>query len=167
MVTTVFSDEIVNATELRAKQSHWLTMAAKRPVTVTYGARKLTILNREKIRNLFIQAHYLELFVKHCNEVVKGTKSNAFPWIEHLDDEEKRQFRGKDGDLPFTNSRQTRDDFGGDYHGQNRLEQPGNAEVRQATGDSEVAMKTNRNSQARSVATMLAPEWASLQPRKT
>jgi hypothetical protein len=92
MVTTVFSDEIVNATELRAKQSHWLTMAARRPVTVTYGSRKLTILNREKIRNLFIQAHYLELFVKHCNEVVKGTKSNAFPWIEHLDDEEKRQF---------------------------------------------------------------------------
>jgi hypothetical protein len=91
MVTTVFSDEIVNATELRAKQSHWLTMAAKRPVTVTYGACKLTILNREKIRNLFIQAHYLELFVTYCNEVMKGMKSSRFPWIEYLDSEEKKQ----------------------------------------------------------------------------
>lgn len=92
MVTTVFSDEIVNATELRAKQSHWLTIASKRPVTVTYGSRKLTILNREKIRNLFIQAHYMESFVKYCNEVMKGTKSNTFPWTEYLDDEEKKQF---------------------------------------------------------------------------
>jgi len=92
MVTTVFSDEIVNATELRAKQSHWLTMAAKRPVTVTYGARKLTILNREKIRNLFIQAHYLELFTSYCNEILKGRKSTKFPWIEYLDSEGKKQF---------------------------------------------------------------------------
>ena len=92
MVSTVFSDEIVNASELRAKQSHWLTMASRRPVTVTYGSRKLTIVNREKMRNLFIQAHYLELFVKHCNDIIKGTKSDAFPWIKHLDDEEKKQF---------------------------------------------------------------------------
>jgi len=92
MTTTVFSDEIVNATQLREKQSHWLTVASKRPVTVTYGPRKLTILNRETIRNLFIQAHYLELFVTYCNEVMKGTKSTKFPWIEHLDEEEKKQF---------------------------------------------------------------------------
>jgi len=92
MVTTIFSDEIVNATELRAKQSQWLTMASERPVTVTYGNRKLTILNREKVRNLFVHSHYLALFAKHCNELIKGTKSDAFPWTEHLDDKEKRQF---------------------------------------------------------------------------
>lgn len=92
MVTIAFSDEIVNATELRNKQSHWLTMASKRPVTVTYGSRKLTILNREKIRNLYIQAHHLELFVKYCNGVMKGVKSSEFPWVEYLDDEEKKQF---------------------------------------------------------------------------
>jgi len=92
MVTTVFSDEIVNATQLRAKQSHWLNMASRRPVTVTYGAHKLTIVNREKIRNLFMQAHYLELFVKYCNEIMKGTRSSVFPWVEYLDDEEKKQF---------------------------------------------------------------------------
>ena len=92
MTTTVFSDEIVNATELRAKQSHWLAMAAKRPVTVTYGTRKLTILSREKIRNLFIQAHYLELFTSYCNEIMKGMRSSKFPWIEYLDSEERKQF---------------------------------------------------------------------------
>lgn len=92
MVTTVFSDEIVNATQLRAKQSHWLAMASRRPVTVTYGARKLTILNRETIRNLFIQAHYLELFTSYCNEFMKGMRSSKFPWIEYLDSEEKKQF---------------------------------------------------------------------------
>jgi hypothetical protein len=93
MVSTVFYDEIVNATQLRAKQSHWLSVATKRPVTVTYGTRKLTIIDREKIRNLFLQAHYLELFVKYCDEIMKGTKINTFPWLEYLDDEEKRQFR--------------------------------------------------------------------------
>ena len=92
MVTTAFSDEIVNATQLRARQSHWLAMASKRPVTVTYGSSKLTILSREKIRNLYIQAYHLELFVKYCNEVMKGTKSTVFPWIEYLDGEEKEQF---------------------------------------------------------------------------
>jgi hypothetical protein len=93
MVTTVFSDEIVNATQLRARQSYWLTMASKRPVTVTYGSNKLTILSREKIRNLYAQIHHLELFIKYCNEVMYGTKSTAFPWTEYLDDEEKDQFR--------------------------------------------------------------------------
>jgi hypothetical protein len=92
MVTTVFSDEIVNATQLRARQSHWLTMASRHPVTVTYGSSKLTILNREKIRNLYTQTHHLELFVKFCNEVMKGIKSTVFPWLEYLDDEEKEQF---------------------------------------------------------------------------
>jgi hypothetical protein len=95
MVTTVFSDEIVNATQLRARQSHWLTMASRRPVTVTYGSTKLTILNREKIRNLYAQIHHLELFIKYCNEIMYGTKSEAFPWAEYLDGEEKDQFRNE------------------------------------------------------------------------
>lgn len=92
MVTTVFSDEIVNATQLRAKQSYWLNLASRRPVTVTYGTHKLTILDREKARNLYIQGHHLTLFVKYCNEVMKGAKSSEFPWIDYLDDKEKKQF---------------------------------------------------------------------------
>lgn len=93
MTTTVFSDEIVNATQLRAKQSYWLTMALRRPVTVTCASGELTIVNREKIRTLFIEKHYLELAIKYCIEEVKAEKHNALPWIEYLDDEEKKQFR--------------------------------------------------------------------------
>lgn len=92
MATIVFSDEIVNPTQLRARQSHWLAMASRRPVTVTYGSSSLTILSREKIRNLYTQIHHLELFMKYYNEKIHGEKSTVFPWVEYLDDEEKAQF---------------------------------------------------------------------------
>lgn len=92
MATIAFSDAIVNPTQLRARQSHWLEMASKRPVTVTYGSGSLTIVSREKIRNLYAQVHHLELFVKYHNEKVRGEKSTVLPWVEYLDDEERAQF---------------------------------------------------------------------------
>ena len=92
MVTTVFSDEIVNASELRTKQRHWLSMAAKRPVTVTDGSNRLTIYNREKIRDLFIQKYYSELFIKYCNEFLEKDKNRTIPWLQYLDESEQKQF---------------------------------------------------------------------------
>lgn len=87
MVTTLFSDEIVNATELRSKQKHWLDRAYRQPITVTYGSHKLTIFNREKIRDLFIQRYFLELAVKYC------TDSKNIAWTEYLSEKEKDEFR--------------------------------------------------------------------------
>ena len=92
MVTTIFSDEIVGASELRNKQKYWLTKALRQPVTVTDGTRRLIIANRDRIRNLFIHSQYLELAVKYFNEVLKQEKSSIFPWLEYLDEEERKQF---------------------------------------------------------------------------
>jgi len=92
MDTTIFSDDIVGASELRNKQKYWLTRASKQPVTVTDGSRRLVIANRDKIRNLLIQSHYLELALKYCNEELKQEKSSVFPWLKYLDETERKQF---------------------------------------------------------------------------
>ena len=92
MVIRVFDDEIVSATKFRVRQSHWLAVAAKRPVTVTNGDNKVTVFSRERIHELYLGKYYLELAVKFCNEMQKNEKSNIFPWIEYLDSEERIQF---------------------------------------------------------------------------
>ena len=50
MVTTVFSDEIINPTELKKNQRHWLDKAQRQPVTVKFGDSGLAIVDRELIR---------------------------------------------------------------------------------------------------------------------
>jgi hypothetical protein len=92
MVTTLFSDEIVNSTELRNNQRYWLGRASSRPITITYGHHQLAIIDRETISNLYRQKYYLELVVKFCEEVEKKTNSNTFPWVDYLANNEKRQF---------------------------------------------------------------------------
>ena len=92
MVSTVFSDDIVNATDLRKNQKHWLDRACVNPVTVKYGHNGLAIVNREQIRSLWIQKHYTEQVLRYCQEFVEGLKSDTFPWAEYLNDEEKAQF---------------------------------------------------------------------------
>jgi hypothetical protein len=89
MVTTLFSDEIVNASELRAKQKHWLAKAYERPITVTNGSHKLTIFNRDKIGKLFLQNHFLSLAVKYCAD------NKAIAWTGYLTEKERDEFRNE------------------------------------------------------------------------
>ena len=93
MTTHVFDDEIVSATKFRIKQSHWLDVAAKRPVTVTVGDNKVIVFNRERIHELYLGRHYLESAVKLCDEIDKNKKITVFPWLECLDAEERKQFQ--------------------------------------------------------------------------
>jgi len=92
MVTTPFSDEIVNPSELRKRQAHWLGMAASAPITVTYGDFKLAIMNRDKIAHLYKEVHYLELGIKLCMSVRSENAEGPLPWMKHLNDEEKLEF---------------------------------------------------------------------------
>jgi hypothetical protein len=92
MVTTPFSDAIVNPSELRRRQAHWLAVAATAPITVTYGDFKLAILNRDKIAGLFKATHYLELGIKLCMSARMGGGEESLPWMKHLDTEEKIEF---------------------------------------------------------------------------
>ena len=92
MDTIAFSDEIVNATELRNNQKHWLDLASRIPVTIAYGKHSLTIVPREKIARLLVQNHYLELAVKLYADISTGKSSDALPWVEYLDENGQREF---------------------------------------------------------------------------
>ena len=93
MVGTVFSDFIVKASELRRNQKRWLDEAHRNPITVSYGRRQLAIINREQVRGLYMEKHYLELVLRAFQELTEGSKSDTFPWVEHLSDEERKQFQ--------------------------------------------------------------------------
>jgi len=71
MASTVFSDTIVNATDLRKNQKQWLERAYNKPITVNYGRRQLAIMNREQVNKLYMATHYLELVIKVCDEFEK------------------------------------------------------------------------------------------------
>jgi|GEM_PF-1158230 len=92
MVSTVFSDFIVNATDLRNNQKQWLERAYSRPITVSYGRRQLAIMNREQVGKLYTAKYYSELVLKACQEFMEKNKSDTFPWVEFLSDDERMQF---------------------------------------------------------------------------
>jgi hypothetical protein len=92
MVTTLFSDEIVNPTDLRKNQKRWLDMAAKSPVSIAYGKYNLALLNREHIADIYKANHYLVLAMKLCTGISCNEKISEFPWIEHLDSTERLDF---------------------------------------------------------------------------
>ena len=92
MATVAFFDDIVNASELRSRQKYWLERAALKPVTVMYGARKLAIMDRDEVYNLYLQKYYMEMTIKHCEGVMKGVENSVFPWLDCLDNEEKEEF---------------------------------------------------------------------------
>jgi len=95
MVSTVFSDFIVNATDLRRNQKLWLERAYDRPITVSYGRKQLAIMNREQVHKLYTFNYYAELVLKACQEFTKEKKSDTFPWIEYLSEDEKMQFHSE------------------------------------------------------------------------
>ncbi len=93
MVNTVFSDEIINPTELKKNQRRWLDKARKQPVTIKFGDSGLAIVDRELIKNLYAEKHYAELLVKYCQEMAElKDNSTVFPWLSSLDNEEKKEF---------------------------------------------------------------------------
>jgi hypothetical protein len=93
MVTTFLSDIVITPTELRTKQKHWLTRANENVITIANGRKKLVLIDRERVSKLFAQKKYSELVIKYCQEIEKKKKSDTFPWVEYLDDEEKLEFR--------------------------------------------------------------------------
>jgi len=92
MASTVFSDTIVNATDLRKNQKQWLERAYNKPITVNYGRRQLAIMNREQVNKLYMATHYLELVIKVCDEFEKKGESKTFPWAENLSKDDRLQF---------------------------------------------------------------------------
>ena len=96
MINTIFSDEIINPTELKKNQRHWLDKAQRHPVTVRFGDSGLAIVDRKLIKNLYAEKKYAELVVRYCQERAEAKdKNTVFPWLDSLDEQEKKEFHGE------------------------------------------------------------------------
>lgn len=95
MVSTVFSDFIVSATDLRNNQKQWLERAYTEPITVSYGRKQLAIINREKVGKLYASIYYAELVLKVCQEIKEKNKSDTLPWVDYLSDIDKMKFQSE------------------------------------------------------------------------
>jgi hypothetical protein len=97
MATTFLSDEVISSTQLRTNQKHWFAKASEGAVTIVNGRnRKLfTLIDRERISNLYTQKYYMEMILEYCYEIIKGIKSTIFPWAESLSEEEKAEFHNE------------------------------------------------------------------------
>ena len=93
MVTQIFEDEIVSATKFREKQSHWLSVAKKRPITITSGENRVTLVDRELMRDLYLSRYYLEMAVQLCDESVGVDKYSVLPWLKYISAREQKEFK--------------------------------------------------------------------------
>ncbi len=94
MVTTILSDDVINAKELRDNLKFWFDKAERNPVSVRSGNKRLVLLNRQVARGMYLLNHYAPMVIRFCQErVFSANKSTIFPWIEHLNEEEIAEFR--------------------------------------------------------------------------
>ena len=92
MINTIFSDEIVNSSDLRNNQKHWFEIACEKPITVHFGRKQLAVINREELGNLYVAIHFMEIVLKVCEELEKETESRILPWINNLVEEDRALF---------------------------------------------------------------------------
>ena len=89
MVTTMFSDEVINSSQLRSQQKRWLDKAYIEPISIVSGEKKLVLLNRERARDILIFNHYAQMIIQFCQEQKGGIvrDSKVFTWIKHLSED--------------------------------------------------------------------------------
>jgi hypothetical protein len=92
MINTIFSDEIVNSSDLRNNQKHWFEVACEKPITINFGRKQLAVINREELGNLYTTIHFMEMVLKVCEELEKEAESRTLPWINSLTEEDKTVF---------------------------------------------------------------------------
>ncbi len=98
MVTTLFADNIIPATELKNNQRVWFERAYKTPISITSTkGRNFVLINREQMHNLFLAKEYGENILRYCNELKKETEtsefnSQVFPWAKYLSADERMKF---------------------------------------------------------------------------
>lgn len=93
-MVTLFNDEIVTATELKARQKMWFEKAWRTPVSVTSGKKKLVIVNRETARQMYAFNYYADLLIRLGRELRANPSggSAVFPWMTHLNAGEVNEF---------------------------------------------------------------------------
>lgn len=93
MATTFLSDDVINSTELRKNQRHWLERAYTNPVSIKSGTKNLVLINRDHAKDMYLMNHYAKMIIQFCQERISELeKSVVFPWTEHLNKEEIIEF---------------------------------------------------------------------------
>ena len=98
MVSILFGDKIISATDLKNNQKRWFDIAHKTPVSITNRrGRNYVLINREQVHNMFLMKEYAEKIVKYCYELKKEEEqgnfiSDVFPWAKYLSKEERMEY---------------------------------------------------------------------------
>ena len=97
MASIILSDDVINSTDLRDHQAQWFKKALIRPVSITSGAKKLVLLNREHAKHMYSLSHYAEMIIQFCRERGAGKKreSDVFPWVKHLSEQAIEEFHNE------------------------------------------------------------------------
>lgn len=94
---TVFSDEVVQATELKRNQRYWLDRARKvGGVTIIQGKlADLVLASRQAVAESAQAVHYAKMVSQFFLEAVKAEweleDSVVFPWFKDLDGEDRQE----------------------------------------------------------------------------
>lgn len=89
MVTTILSDDVINSTQLRSQQKHWLEKAYTKPVSIMNGEKLWVLFNREHAKDILLFNNYAGMIIQFCKEQKSGVtkESDIFPWIKHLSED--------------------------------------------------------------------------------
>lgn len=98
MSRTMFSDEVVLATDLKKKQRYWFDRAREKGgVTIVQGkVADLVLAPRETVAEAIEAASYARTAAQFLRELITLQRAPAesviFPWLRDLDDEEQGEF---------------------------------------------------------------------------
>jgi hypothetical protein len=98
MAKTMFSDEVVLATELKKRQRYWFDRARETGgVTIVQGkVADLVLAPRQRVAETAEAAVHARTAAQFLREVITleraPAESAVFPWLHDLDDEEQREF---------------------------------------------------------------------------
>ncbi len=98
MEKTMFSDEVVRATDLKNRQRYWFDRARETGgVTIIQGkVADLVLASRQRVAETAEAAAHARTAAQFLREVITlerpPAESAVFPWLRDLDDEEQQEF---------------------------------------------------------------------------
>jgi len=98
MEKTMFSDEVVRATDLKNRQRYWFNRARETGgVTIIQGkVADLVLVPRQRVAETAETAAYARTAAQFLREVITLERplaeSAVFPWLRDLDKEEQQEF---------------------------------------------------------------------------
>jgi hypothetical protein len=98
MEKTMFSDEVVQATDLKNRQRYWFDRARKTGgVTIIQGkVADLVLAPRQRVAETAEAAAHAKTAAQFLREIITlgqpPAESSVFPWLRDLDEEEQQEF---------------------------------------------------------------------------